>query len=112
MTLPITAPADYVPQTAVAFAAPDGAAVVSAHSPLPVSEPSYRSARALELGTTFDAPRAIAVIAQGVGVAAFRFADDSEITVPISSGLTILPFAATEIMGSGTTAIASFYALV
>jgi len=33
MTIPITAPAAYVPQSAVAFSAPDGAALVSVETP-------------------------------------------------------------------------------
>lgn len=46
MTFQITAPASYVPQTAIAFAAEEGAALVSAASPLPISEPSYHAAAA------------------------------------------------------------------
>lgn len=111
MTFQITAPASYVPQTAIAFAGQDGAALVSASAPLPISEPSYRGAAALALDTPFAAPRAIAVVAQGAGDVAFRFADASAITVPVAAGLTILPFAATQITASGTTAAASFHAL-
>jgi hypothetical protein len=112
MTIQITAPAAYVPQTAVAFAAPDGAALVSIDTPLPISEPSYRRATPIVLDAAFPPPRAVAVIAQGAGNVAFRFADASAITVPVSPGLTILPFAATQILASGTTAAASFHALV
>jgi hypothetical protein len=111
MTIQITAPAAYVPQTAVAFAAPDGAALVSIDAPLPISEPSYRGAAAIVPDLVFAAPRAIAVVAQGSGNVALRFADASAITVPVSPGLTILPFAATRIVANGTTAAASFYAL-
>lgn len=111
MTIQITAPAAYVPQTAIAFAGPDGAALVSAGSPLPTSEPSYQAASAIALDAPFAAPRAIAVVAQGAGNVAFRFADASTITVPVSAGLTILPFAATQILAGGTTAAASFHAL-
>ena len=112
MTIPITAPAAYVPQTAIAFAAPEGAALVSLDAPLPVSEPSYRAATPIALDTPFAPPRAVAVIAQGPGNVAFRFANASAITVPVSAGLTVLPFAATQILASGTTAAASFVALV
>jgi hypothetical protein len=111
MTFQITAPAAYVPQTAIAFAGQDGAALVSADVPLPTSEPSYRGVTALALDAPFAAPRAIAVVAQGEGEVAFRFADASTITVPVAAGLTILPFAATQIVASGTTAAASFHAL-
>lgn len=111
MSIPITAPAAYVPQTAIAFAVAEGAALVSAASPLPISEPSYHGATAIALDAPFAAPRAVAVIAQGGGNVAFRFADASTITVPVSPGLTILPFAATQVMASGTTAAASFHAL-
>lgn len=111
MTFQITAPAAYVPQTAIAFAAPDGAALVSRDTPLPISEPSYHAAVPIVPDTPFAAPRAIAVIAQGPGNVAFRFGDASKITVPVSAGLTILPFAATLIEASGTTAAASFQAL-
>jgi len=112
MTIPITAPAAYVPQTAIAFAAPEGAALVSLDAPLPVSEPSYRAAMPIVLDAPFALPRAVAVIAQGPGNVAFRFANASAITVPVSAGLTVLPFAATQILASGTTAAASFVALV
>lgn len=112
MTIQITAPAAYVPQTAIAFAAPEGAALVSIDTPLPISEPSYRGAAPIALDAVIPPPRAIAVIAQGAGAVAFRFADASAITVPVAPGLTILPFAATQILASGTTAAASFHALV
>lgn len=112
MTIQITAPAAYVPQTAIAFAAPDGAALVSLDTPLPISEPSYRSATPIALDAAFPPARAVAVIAQGGGNVAFRFADAGAITVPVSPGLTILPFAATQILANGTTAVASFHALV
>lgn len=111
MTIPIHAPAAYVPQTALSFAGPDGAALVSAATPLPTSEPSYHAAAAIALDTPFAPPRAIAVVAQGAGDVAFRFADASTITVPVSPGLTILPFAATQIVAGGTTAAATFHAL-
>jgi hypothetical protein len=112
MTIQITAPAAYVPQTAIAFAAPEGAAaLVSLDAPLPISEPSYRAAAPIVLDTPIAPPRAIAVIAQGGGNVAFRFANASTITVPVLPGLTILPFAVTQILGSGTTAAASFVAL-
>lgn len=111
MTFQITAPASYVPQTAIAFAGDEGAALVSAASPLPISEPSYRSAAVIVPDVTFAPPRAIAVVAQGAGTIALRFADATMIAVPISPGLTILPFAATQVVASGTTAAASFHAL-
>lgn len=111
MTFQITAPASYVPQTAIAFAADEGAALVSAASPLPISEPSYRTSAAIVPDAPFAAPRAIAVVAQGAGDVAFRFADASTIVVPVSPGLTIVPFAATQIVAGGTTAVASFHAL-
>ncbi|MBB4858107.1 hypothetical protein HNO88_001421 [Novosphingobium chloroacetimidivorans] len=112
MTFQITAPAAYVPQTAIAFAAPEGAALVSDNSPLPISEPSYRGARPIALDTPFASARAIAVIAQGPGNVAFRFGDASTIAVPVAVGLTVLPFAATQIVAAGTTAPATFHALV
>lgn len=111
MTIQITAPAAYVPQTAIAFATPDGAALVSREAPLPISEPSYHAAAPIVPDTPFAPPRAIAIVAQGAGTVAFRFADASAITVPVAAGLTILPFAATQIVASGTTAAASFHAL-
>lgn len=111
MTFQITAPAAYVPQTAIAFAGQDGAALVSPASPLPISEPSYRSAVPVTPDTPFAMPRAIAVVAQGAGTVTFRFNDASTVAVPVSPGLTILPFAATQIVGSGTTAPATFHAL-
>lgn len=111
MPIQITAPAAYVPQTAIAFAGQDGAALVSAGSPLPISEPSYHGATAITPGTPFAPPRAIAVVAQGAGDVVFCFADASTITVPVSAGLSILPFAATQIIASGTTAAATFHAL-
>ncbi|MET1755143.1 hypothetical protein ABVV53_06705 [Novosphingobium sp. RD2P27] len=111
MTFQITAPAAYVPQTAIAFAGADGAALVSRSTPLPTSEPSYHGAAAITPDVEFAPARAIAVVAIGSGDVAFRFADASTIVVPVSAGLTILPFAATQVLASGTTAAASFHAL-
>jgi len=112
MTIQITAPAAYVPQTAIAFAGADGATLVAAASPLPTSEPSYASVSTILADTPFAAPRAIAIVAQSAGNVALRFADASTLTVPVSAGLTILPFAATRVLSSGTTAAATCYALV
>lgn len=111
MTIQITAPAGYVPQTAIAFAGAQGAALVSPATPLPISEPSFHAAAPVAPDVPFAAPRAIAVIAQDAGDVAFRFADASTIVVPVSAGLTVLPFAATQILGAGTTAPATFHAL-
>jgi hypothetical protein len=111
MTFPITAPASYVPQIAVAFSGLDGASLVSKASPLPTSEPAFTAAAPIVLDTPFAPPRAIAVIAQGAGNVAFRFGDDSTITVPVPAGLSILPFAATRVTATGTTAVATFHAL-
>lgn len=111
MTIPISAPATYVPQTAIAFADPDGAVGVSGQSPLPISEPSFSSASPIAPDVPFAPPRAIAIVAQGAGDVALRFADASTITVPVEPGLSILPFAATRIIGSETNAAATFFAL-
>lgn len=111
MTIPISVPAAYVPQTAIAFADPDGAVGVSGQSPLPISEPSFSSVSVLLPDIPITPPRAIAIVAQGAGAVALRFADASTITVPVEPGLSILPFAATEIVGSETNAAAVFYAL-
>jgi hypothetical protein len=111
MSIQITAPAPYVPQSAVAFAGADGATLVSASTPLPTSEPAYATASAITPDTPFAAPRAIAVVAQGAGNVAFRFANANTLTVPVAAGLTILPFAATQVLAAGTTAAAACYAL-
>lgn len=111
MSIPISVPAAYVSQTAIAFADPDGAVSVSGQSPLPISEPSFSSASPMLPDTPISPPRAVAIVAQGAGVVALRFADASTITVPVEPGLSILPFAATQIVGSETNAAAAFFAL-
>jgi len=111
MTRQIHAPAAYVPPMALAFEGEEGARLVSPAQPLPTSEPSYAAAAPITLDVPFAAPRAVAVVAQGPGEVLFRFADASTIRVPVQAGLSILPFAATCIAASGTTAPATFHAL-
>ncbi|SFF94731.1 hypothetical protein SAMN05518801_10466 [Novosphingobium sp. CF614] len=111
MSIPISAPAAYVPQTAIAFADPEGAVGVSGQSPLPISEPSFAGVAPITPDTPIAAPRAIAIVAQGAGDVALRFADASMIVFPVEAGLSILPFAAIEVVGSGTNVPATFFAL-
>ncbi|QIG79513.1 hypothetical protein [Stakelama tenebrarum] len=111
MSYPILAPAGYVPQSAIAFSEDSDAVGVAVDTPLPVSEPSFRGARAISVDSPFAAGRGVAIVADATGELTLRFADESTIVLPVSPGLTILPFAAVEIPSSGTTVPANFWAL-
>jgi hypothetical protein len=107
-TTPIEAPAGFVPVEAIAFSGPEGAVRVGVATPLPTSEPSYRSATALTPDVEAAPGRAIAVVAAGRGTVRLVLDDLSAIDLPIEAGLSILPFAVRRVVGAGTTAVATF----
>lgn len=112
MTKPILAPALYVQQVALAVAGAEGAVPVDGASPLPISEPSFRGAVQIVPDTNQEARRAIAITCTTAGSVTLRLADDSSIMLPISVGLSILPFAVKTVVTSGTTAVAAYSNLV
>lgn len=91
--------------TKVAGATPDKAQVVKSYSA------PYAGAAALTVGTAAAVGRAVGVVCTVAGNVALTLADASTITVPVAVGFTVLPFAATTVNTSGTTATASYYNL-
>lgn len=111
--IPIDAPADFAPVTALAFADADSTAIyVGTDHPLPVGELPYRGAIAL-LPDVDQAPgRGVAIAVTIAGTVCLKLADDSLLSLPMEQGLSILPFAAKSVISMGTTAAASAHILV
>ncbi len=66
----------------------------------------------LTVGTAAAAGRGLRIICTTAGNVAIQFVNGSTDTIPVSVGLTILNFAVTEILSSGTTATATYANLV
>lgn len=73
----------------------------SANIPVPGVTP-------LTVGTPATAGRSLAINCTVAGNVSMTFSDASTLTIPVSVGLTILPFAITTINASGTTATATY----
>mgnify|MGYP001280261398 FL=1 len=112
MPYPINVPAGYVPLNAIAFSTESDAVSVDADHPLPISEPAYRGAIPFEIDVDQQPRRALAVICTTSGTVTLKLADNSVIAVPISQGLSLLPFAVKSVTAQGTTAIASYFNLI
>ena len=69
---------------------------------------SARGAYALTVGTPALPGRVFAVICTTAGNVAVQFADGSTLTVPVATGLTLLPFMVAQVLSSGTTATATY----
>lgn len=117
MTDPIGAtiahPAHYVTQQAIAFGAVgDPPTSVEPARPLPVADRAYQGVAPFTIGADQPAGRGLLITCTAAGQTALRFADGSTATLPIATGLTILPFAVRAILIAGTTATASFASLI
>lgn len=104
----ILAPAGYAPEFAVSFSGPGGAVRVDRDNPLPMSEPSFRGATAIVPDIEQPAGRGVAIVATAAGDAALKLADGSVFVLPVTPGLSILPFAVTTIVAARTSATATF----
>lgn len=107
----VRAPAGFVPAVAIAFRDAAGAVSVDSGHPLPTSDRPFEGAIAIEAGVDQAPGRAISIIATVAGTVQLRLADDSSILLPVSTGLSILPFAVRTIVPAGTTATATFFNL-
>lgn len=112
MSVPVLAPACYVPAMAVSFTTNGSATSVDADHPLPVSERAYRGAVEIVPGTEDTPGRGVAITCTTMGTVAFLLADGSTLSVPIDTGFTVLPLAARTVNPAGTTAIATYANLV
>lgn len=117
MTDPVPAtiahPASYITQQAIAFGAVGGPAVsVEAGQPLPVADRAYEGVKPLTVGVEQSAGRGLLVTCTAPGQVAIEFADGSTMTLPIATGLTILPFSVRSVLVQGTTAVASYASLI
>ena len=105
-------PAGYVPPLAVAFGGlGEPAVAVNGAHPLPVSDQSFTGAAALQPGVLQEAGRALLVDCAQAGRATLVLANGSQLALPLARGLSILPFAVTEVAVAGLTASASFTSL-
>jgi hypothetical protein len=113
MPLPaIEAPAGFVPAAGVSFSGAGGTTVVDFDNPLPIAERSFRGAVTITPGTDQPPRRGIAIVCTSSGTVRLRLADGSELPVPVSTGLTILPFQVSTVVPTGTTATASYANLI
>jgi len=71
----------------------------------------FQGAVAMTVGTTYAAQRSVGVLCTVAGNVQMTLADGSSIMLPVTPGWQTFPFAATQIVGAGTTATATFYNL-
>ena len=117
MTEPVPAtiahPASYVTQQAIAFGAVGGAPVsVDVAQPLPVADRAYQGVQPLTVGVEQPAGRGLLITCTAPGQVAVEFADASTTTLPVATGVTVLPFAIRAVLAQGTTAVASYASLI
>ncbi|SFS10890.1 hypothetical protein [Sphingomonas jatrophae] len=112
MTTPIVAPAGFVPTIGIAFSGQSGAEWVDRDNPLPTCEPSFRGAVPIVPGVSQTPRRGIAIACTGTGAVRLKLADGSEITLPVSPGLSIFPFQVQTLVPAGTTAIVTCHNLI
>lgn len=112
MPISIQAPAGFVPEAAISFAGAIGAVRVGAESPLPIAERSFQGAVPVVVDTEQPPQRAIAIVASVGGDVTLKLADASTMVVPVTTGLSILPFAVRAVIAAGTSATATYANLV
>ena len=105
-TLPlIRHPAKYVPLTALATGNPEGSAIpISPDNPFPCSDQPLASIRALIADAQTAPGLAILVDCSNSGKIVLEFADGSQLPLSFSAGVTMLPFAVSSVVSTGTTA--------
>jgi hypothetical protein len=67
---------------------------------------------AMTVGTTYPAGKSLYVNCTASGNVKVLFYDGSMLTFPVNVGITILPFAVTQVVSSGTTATATYAELM
>ena len=110
---PVAAPANYVtPNTLALGDVGDMAIAVSATNPLPVAARPFGATLMLTPGNADVQPgRAVRIACTTAGSVALKLADDSVEVVPVTEGLSLLPYAVKAIAVGGTTAVASYASL-
>ena len=63
------------------------------------------------VGTSYAPLRSVRVVATVAGNVVFQFPDGSTIPEPVQVGAQTFPYAVTQIVSAGTTAVATFYSL-
>ena len=81
----------------------DGTMDVSA-----AEDEAFTGVTAMTVGTVYPVGRSLFINCTVAGNVKMLFFDGSTLTFPVSAGPTILPFAVTEIVSSGTTATATY----
>ena len=112
----IQVPAGFAPLSAIGFGAigSDAVAVDPTH-PLPSADANSATIAAPTLVTpsdtaTFAPPRlGLTLLVTAAGYVALTFANGTALVLPVAAGLSILPFAPTQIKATGTTAAATIY---
>ena len=109
----VTTPAGDVTTEAIAFGTIGGAAIaVDQLHPLPVSDAPWRGVVALAPDVPTTPARGIMIAATAAGAVQVRLADTSVVSLPVGTGLTLLPLAVAAVLSAGTTATASVWNLV
>ncbi|MFE8582952.1 hypothetical protein ACFX59_02475 [Sphingomonas sp. NCPPB 2930] len=70
---------------------------------------AVQGVEAITVGTDGTPRRGLLIVCAGAGDVRIKLADDSQITIPVAVGLSMLPFAVKTVIASGTTATASFW---
>ena len=65
----------------------------------------------MTVGTVYAPLRSVRVVATVAGNVVFQFPDGSTIPEPVQVGAQTFPYAVTQIVSAGTTAVATFYSL-
>ena len=71
----------------------------------------FAGAVAMTVGNTFTAQRSVGVLCTVAGNVQMQFPDGSSLTLPVTVGWQMFPFACTQIVTAGTTATATYYNL-
>jgi hypothetical protein len=104
----IGVPAGFVPAAGVCFGTASGSTAVDVDNPLPVGERPFRGAVAIVPGVDQAPQRGLAITCTAGGAVRLKLADDSELAIPVSTGLTVLPFQVKTVVPAGTTAAATY----
>jgi hypothetical protein len=76
-----------------------------------VQSAPFQGAIAMTTGVAYAAQRSVGVLVTIAGNVTFEFSDASIVTLPVYVGWQTFPFAAIQIVSSGTTATATYYNL-
>lgn len=109
---PIRHPSRFVPLAGIATGQPgDAALAVSPANPVPSREQPLRGARALAPDTPVTPGTVLLADCSAEGIATFRLEDGTPLSLTLPAGLTMLPFAVTELVGTGQTAALNAWVL-